>query len=408
MSTRNQTPTNRESLTKPSASAQPIKDTAQFTSPTNPLLEEITLGPYQLTNRIVMPPMTRSRASQPGDIANTMMATYYGQRSSAGLIVSEGTQISPMGKGYAWTPGIYTKAQIEGWRLVTNAVHANQGVIFAQLWHVGRVTHSDNIGGQRPISASALAANKVQVFVDDGQNQPGFVDVSCPRAMTINDIAKVVAEFKQAALNAIDAGFDGIELHAANGYLINQFIDSEANHRTDQYGGSLKNRLRFLDEVVSAVADAIGAKRVGVRLAPLTTLNGTVDATPEQTYTAVATMLNKHKVAYIHIAEADWDDAPPMSNAFKQTLRDAYHGVMIYAGKYNLKRALDALNNGFADMIAFGRPFIANPDLPLRIEQNQPWATHDPQTLFGGNEQGFTDYPAYEQLQGRSDVNSAQ
>ncbi|GIU48123.1 alkene reductase [Shewanella sp. KT0246] len=359
------------------------------------LFNPIQLGQLTLANRIVMPPMTRSRASQPDDSANDMMATYYAQRSTAGLIIGEGTQVSAMGKGYAWTPGIYSDNQLTGWRKVTSAVHANNGVMFAQLWHVGRVTHPENINGQQPISSSAIKAENVKVFIDDGENGPGFVDVVKPREMTKADIQQVVEQFRQAALNAIKAGFDGIELHAANGYLINQFIDSESNLRADEYGGSLTNRLRFLDQVIGAMVEAIGADKIGVRLAPLTTLNGTVDATPELTYTAAASLLNKHNIAYIHIAEADWDDAPVMSVEFKQALRAAFKGVLIYAGKYTSQRAVDAIESGLADMIAFGRPFVANPDLPARIKLGQPWAPHNPETLFGGGEKGLTDYPVF-------------
>ncbi|MBV1841087.1 alkene reductase [Photobacterium ganghwense] len=364
------------------------------------LFQPITLGNLTLKNRIVMPPMTRSRASQPGDVTNDLMATYYAQRASAGLIVSEGTQISHMGKGYAWTPGIYSPAQIAGWQKVTAAVHREGGVIFAQLWHVGRVTHPDNIGGQQPISASAVKAENVKVFVDNGTDAPGFVDVVEPRAMTKADIAQVIAEYRQAALNAIEAGFDGIELHAANGYLVNQFIDSESNHRTDEYGGSLENRLRFLDEVVGALVDAIGAERVGVRLAPFTTLNGTVDADPETTYTAAAALLNRHRIVYLHIAEVDWDDAPDTPVTFKQAVREVFDGVLIYAGRYFTPRdqaakANTAIEQGRADMIGFGRPFVANPDLPARLQHGYPMAEHDPTTLFGGGEKGLIDYPVY-------------
>ncbi|CAG23511.1 Putative N-ethylmaleimide reductase [Photobacterium profundum SS9] len=324
------------------------------------------------------------------------MATYYAQRATAGLIISEGTQISPMAKGYAWTPGIYTPEQITGWKKVTDAVHAKGGAIFAQLWHVGRVTHPDNICGQQPISSSAIKAENVKVFIDNGTDEPGFVDVVEPREMTADDIQQVIEQYRQAALNAIEAGFDGIELHAANGYLINQFIDSEANNRTDEYGGSLENRLRFLDEVVAAMVKAIGAERVGVRLAPLTTLNGTVDADPINTYTEAATLLNKHKIVYLHIAEVDWDDAPDTPNAFKQALRNAYQGVLIYAGRYNAEKAQQAIKAGLADMIGFGRPFVANPDLPNRIQNGYPLAEHVPETLFGGNEKGLIDYPVYQ------------
>lgn len=373
-------------------------------SPTDVLLSPVSLGRFTLPNRIVMPPMTRSRATQPADAANSLMATYYAQRASAGLIISEGTQISPMGKGYAWTPGIYSDVQIQGWKLVTDAVHAAGGTMFAQLWHVGRVSHPANLAGKQPISSSAIAAKNVKVFIDDGNNAPGFVDTAEPRALTIDEIKTVVGEFQQAAINAQKAGFDGVELHAANGYLVNQFIDSESNARTDEYGGSLENRLRFLDEVVAALVSALGADRVGVRLAPLTTLNGTVDAAPETTYVAAARVLNKHNIAYLHIAEADWEDAPDMPHNFKQQLREAFSGCIIYAGKYTVERATAALNSGVADLIAFGRPFVANPDLPARIANNQPWAIHDPDTLFGGAEKGLTDYPTIEHSTARIDA----
>ncbi|CDT14418.1 NADH:flavin oxidoreductases [Vibrio crassostreae] len=362
---------------------------------TNALFQPIQLGNIELKNRIVMPPMTRSRATQPGNSANEMMAAYYAQRASAGLIVAEGTQISPLGQGYAWTPGIYSDEQIAGWKKVTDAVHEKGGVIFAQLWHVGRVTHPDNIDGEQPISSSAIKAENVKVFIDNGTDEPGFVDVVEPREMTKEDIKEVVEQYRQAALNAIEAGFDGIELHAANGYLINQFIDSEANNRTDEYGGSIENRLRFLGEVVEAMVEEIGADRVGVRLAPFTSLNGTVDATPVETYTAAAAYLNLYKIVYLHIAEVDWDDAPETPKAFKTAVREAFKGVLIYAGKYDSERGEQAVAEGVTDMVGFGRPFVANPDLPARIQNGFPLAPHDPNTLFGGAEKGLTDYPEY-------------
>jgi len=364
---------------------------------TDSLFQPLQLGNISLKNRIVMPPMTRARASQPGNLANEMMPEYYAQRASAGLIVTEGTQISALGQGYAWTPGIYTAEQINSWKKVTDAVHHKGGVIFSQLWHVGRVSHPKNVGGEQPISSSAIKAENVKVFIDNGSEGPGFVDVVEPRAMTIADIQHVVGEYHQAALNAIEAGFDGIELHAANGYLINQFIDSEANSRTDQYGGSIDNRLRFLGEVIGALVDAIGPERVGVRLAPFTSLNGTVDATPIETYTAAAALLNTHKVVYVHIAEVDWDDAPGTPLAFKQALRAVYQGTLIYAGRYDGKKAEQAIAGGLADMIGFGRPFVANPDLPNRLKKGHPLAQPNADTLFGGAEQGLTDYPEYNQ-----------
>jgi len=228
------------------------------------LLDPISLAGKQLKNRIVLPPMTRSRANNPEQAATSIMATYYQQRAGAGLMISEGTQISPLGKGYAWTPGIYSAAQVHGWRQVTQRVHQQDAVFFAQLWHVGRVTHPDNIGGEQPISSSAIKAENVKVFVDNGSDEPGFVDVVMPREMTKADIKRVIEEFRVAAENAIAAGFDGVELHGANGYLVNQFIDSQSNHRVDEYGGSLANRLRFLDEVVGALVDAVGKENVKV------------------------------------------------------------------------------------------------------------------------------------------------
>ena len=356
------------------------------------------LGALELPNRVVMPPLTRSRAAQ-GNVPTPLMATYYAQRASAGLIISEGTQISPQGQGYAWTPGIHSPEQIEGWMQVTSAVHAAGGRMFAQLWHVGRISHVDlQPGGAAPVSSSALLAEGVKVFVDPEGKGPeagvgGMVQHSLPRALTEAEIAAVVQDFARAARNALEAGFDGVELHAANGYLINQFIDSQANNRTDGYGGSLQNRLRFLKEVTEAVIAVVGKERIGVRLAPLTTLNGAVDDTPQSTYLAAAKLLGDLGVAYIHIAEVDWDDAPEMPVAFKEALRIIYSGTLIYAGKYTAEKAEAALAAGWADLIGFGRPFVANPDLPYRLKHVLALNTPDASTLFGGGAKGFTDYP---------------
>lgn len=369
----------------------------------DPLFQPLQLGALTLPNRIVMPPMTRSRASQPGDEANALMAAYYAQRASAGLIVSEGTWIDPLGKGYAWTPGIHTPAQIAGWRRVTDAVHAAGGRIFAQLWHVGRLSHPQLLDGRQPVSSSPLQAEGVNVFIAgaDGKT-PGFVPAAVPRALSVAEIGAVVAQFRTAAGNAMAAGFDGVELHGANGYLVNQFIDSGANTRTDDYGGSLPRRLRFLDEVTRALIEGSGgdAARVGIRLAPLTTLNGCVDADPQTTYLAAARLLDGLGVGYLHIAEADWDDAPPMPLDFKQQLRADYGGVLIYAGKYNAARAREALSAGWADLIGFGRPFVANPDLVERLRRDAPLAQHDRDTLFGGGAHGLTDYPTLAEAAG--------
>ena len=362
------------------------------------LFDNYQMGALLLPNRVVMPPMTRSRAAQ-GNVATPLMAAYYAQRASAGLIISEGTQICAQGQGYAWTPGIYSAQQIAGWKLVTDAVHAKGGRIFAQLWHVGRVSHVDlQPDGVAPVSSSALLAPGVKVFVDPQGLGPqagvgGMVQHSLPRALQEDEIAGIVGQYAQAARNALEAGFDGVELHAANGYLINQFIDSQANTRTDGYGGTLAKRLRFLQEVTAAVVGVVGADRVGVRLAPLTTLNGAVDDTPQATYLAAAKVLDALGVAYIHIAEVDWEDAPEMPVAFKEALRMIYRGTLIYAGKYTQAKAEQALAAGWADLIAFGRPYMANPDLVARMQQGLGLNTPDASTFFGGDARGLTDYP---------------
>ncbi|MDR6338658.1 N-ethylmaleimide reductase [Filimonas zeae] len=364
------------------------------------LFTEYKMGHLTLPNRIVMPPMTRSRATT-GDVATNTMATYYSQRATAGLLISEGTQISPQGQGYAWTPGIYSPEQITGWQKVTDAVHAAGGRIFAQLWHVGRVSHTSlQPNGAAPVSPSAILAEGVKVFVDaQGLGPAGgageMIQHSMPRELSIPEIKAIIQEYAQAARNAIAAGFDGVELHGANGYLIEQFIDSQTNQRSDEYGGSLQNRLRFLREVATAVADAVGKERVGVRQAPLTTLMGAIDDNPEETYIAAARILNEIGVAYIHIAEADWDNAPVMPVAFKEAYRKAFSGTLIYAGKYTTERAEEALSKGWADLIAFGRPFIANPDLPYRLQHQLPLNQPDRTRFFGGTTVGYTDYPFY-------------
>ncbi|KFC06210.1 N-ethylmaleimide reductase [Trabulsiella guamensis ATCC 49490] len=362
------------------------------------LFDQYSLNALPLKSRIVMPPMTRSRAGA-GDVATDDMAEYYAQRASAGLIISEGTQISQQGQGYAWTPGIYNEQQIAGWKKVTDAVHAAGGKIFAQLWHVGRVSHTVlQPGNAAPVSSSAIQAEGVKVFVDiEGrgpENGVGeMVQHSMPRALTLEEIPGIIADYAQAARNAIVAGFDGVELHGANGYLINQFIDSRENLRDDQYGGSLQNRLRFLKEVAEAVSAAIGKEKLGIRLAPLTTLMGSKDDTPEATYLAAASVLNDIGIAYIHIAEADWEDAPVMPAAFKEALRIIFHGTLIYSGKYTVERAEEALTKGWADLIGFGRPFIANPDLPYRLQHNLPLNQPVREQFFGGGKAGYLDYP---------------
>ena len=367
------------------------------------LLEPTTLGRFTLKNRIVLPPLTRQRSGQPGDVPTDLMATYYRQRAAAGLLVSEGAQIEPRGKGYAWTPGIYSEAQIEGWHKVTDAVHADGGIIFAQLWHVGRVSHTAlQPESGAPVAPSAIQAVKVKAFIETGPGAGSLVVPSVPRELSVAEIQELVALYAQAARNALSAGFDGVEIHAANGYLVNQFISTQANRRTDDYGGSLPNRLRFLREIVHAVSAVVGADRLGVRFTPLFTSTdedrvyiGFVEDDPHGTYIEAVKLLDEAGIGYLSIAEADWDNAPDLPDAFRCDVRRAFGGRIIYAGRYTAERGARLLDTGLADLVAFGRPFIANPDLPRRIANGWPLNALDPATLYGGAEQGFTDYPAY-------------
>ncbi|GAB3655741.1 alkene reductase [Echinicola sediminis] len=365
------------------------------------LFDSYHLKEISLKNRIVMPPMTRSRAGK-GEVPTELMAEYYSQRASAGLIISEGTPISRQGRGYAWTPGIYTPEQIEGWKAVTDAVHKADGKIFAQLWHVGRISHTTlQEDGQAPVSPSALLAEGVKVFLaKEGKEaftgEGEMVQHSMPRELTVPEIKNIIHDYVQAAKNAMAGGFDGVELHGANGYLIEQFIDSQTNLREDEYGGTLEKRLRFLKEVVTGVADAIGPEKVGVRQAPLTTLMGAIDDNPQETYIAAAEMLNDLEIAYIHIAEADWDNAPLMPMAFRKAYREAFKGTLIYSGNYNREKAEEALENNWADLIGFGRPFIANPDLPFRLKHGLLLNQVRKEKFFGGGHEGYTDYPIFQ------------
>lgn len=369
----------------------------------SPYFTPVKLGLHTLKNRIVLPPLTRQRSTQPGNVANALMAEYYQQRAGAGLLVTEGTQIEPRGQGYAWTPGIYTLEQIAGWRTVTEAVHAKGGVIFAQLWHVGRVSHTAlQPDGAAPVSASAIATERVSVFIETAPGAGELVTPSAPRALSTDEVQELVQLYIQAARNAMDAGFDGIELHCANGYLVNQFISAHSNVRTDQYGGSLHNRLRFLREVVSGVAECIGKEKVGVRFAPLFTTTeeartylGMVEEDPHTTYIEAIKVLEDVGIAYLSIAEADWDDAPAMPQTFRRAVRDTFSGAIIYAGRYNPESGAQLLESGLADLVAFGRPFMANPDLPARIANDWPLNPLNPATVYGGNAEGYVDYPTY-------------
>lgn len=362
---------------------------------TSPLFAPLALGPLTLPNRMVMAPMTRARSTQPGDAPNAMMAAYYAQRASAGLIVSEATQISRQGQGYSFTPGIYTETQVQGWRRVTDAVHAAGGRMVMQLWHVGRMSHPSFHADGLPVAPSALSPEaKVWVVGDDGVGR--MLDCPVPRALDTTEIAGVIDDFRRAAANAMRAGFDGVEIHGANGYLIDQFLRTTSNHRTDAYGGTMDNRTRFAREVAAAVASEAGAERTGMRLAPFITQRNMHCPEIIPTMLHLARQLDTLGLAYIHLAEADWDDAPSIPDDFRQALRNAYSGRVIVAGKYTPERAQQILSSGMADLVAFGRPFIANPDLPARYAAGLPLAAFDPATLFGGSEQGYSDYgPAH-------------
>lgn len=353
------------------------------------------MGAFELRNRVAMAPMTRSRATQPGDVPNEMMARYYAQRAGAGVIVSEGTQVSRLGQGYAFTPGIYSPEQVAGWKTVTDAVHAVGGLIYAQLWHVGRVSHPI-LHGEQPVAPSAVSGGGSAAFVVDDEG-PRMARAPEPRALSTEEVRAVVGEFEKAARNAKEAGFDGVELHAANGYLIEQFLRSESNRRTDVYGGSLENRLRFLAEVTEAVSAVFGADRVGVRISPFLDLNGISEDNPRGLFLAVAGLLDGLGVAYLHTSEASPIEVPPGTDPvpqdFRRALRETFRGTIMVAGGYDGARARAILETGLADVVAFGRPYIANPDLTERLARDLPFAEPDKATFYGGSEHGYVDYP---------------
>jgi N-ethylmaleimide reductase len=358
---------------------------------TKSLFLPLKLGSLELPNRIVMAPMTRSRTTQPGNVPNAMMARYYAQRATAGLIITEATQISPQGQGYSFTPGIHSEAQVRGWRQVTEAVHASGGRMVLQLWHVGRMSHASFHADGLPVAPSALAPDaRVWIVGSDGVGH--MVDCPVPRAMTADDITAVVDDFRRGAANAMRAGFDAVEIHGANGYLIDQFLRTTSNHRGDGWGGSIAARTRFAEQVATAVAGEVGAERTGIRLSPFITQRNM--ACPEiiPTILHLARQLNAIGLAYIHLSEADWEDAPVVPGEFRHALRKAYQGRLIVAGKYNQARAESIVSAGLADLVAFGRPFIANPDLPRRFAAGLPLSNFDAGSLFGGDARGYTDY----------------
>jgi N-ethylmaleimide reductase len=352
------------------------------------LFEPYILGSTTLSNRIVMAPLTRNRAG-PGFVPGDLAAEYYGQRASAGLLISEATQISRQGQGYQDTPGIYSQAQIHGWRKVTAAVHAKGGRIFLQLWHVGRVSHVDlQENGAAPVAPSAIRAG-TKTFVNNG-----FFDVSEPRALELDELPGIVDDFRKAAANAIAAGFDGVEIHGANGYLLDQFAKDGANLRTDAYGGSIENRARLMLEVTDAVVDEIGAGRTGIRISPVSPANGVAATDPQAQFDYIVDRLNALDIAYIHVVEGA--TGGPRDNAPFDfgSLRRRFANTYIANNGYDLALAASRLGEGKADLFAFGRPFIANPDLVERLEAGAPLAQIDPATIYGGGAAGYTDYPA--------------
>ena len=354
------------------------------------LFSPTTLGPLRLSNRIVMAPLTRSRAGAgPAGVPGPMNAQYYAQRATAGLIVSEATNISPQARGYAYTPGIYSEEQVAGWRLVTDAVHAQGGHIFCQLWHTGRISHPAlQPGGALPVAPSAVKPEG-KAYTEDG-----FVPNVTPRALETDEIAGVVQQYRHATDCARRAGFDGVEIHAANGYLIDQFLKDKTNLRTDAYGGSLDNRTRFLAEVVGAVVGCWSADRVGIRFSPVSPANDIADSDPEPVFRRAVEIINAAGLVYMHLVEGATQGPRDVAGGFDlQVLRHAFDGVYMANNGYDLALAMRARAEGLADLIAFGRPFISNPDLVARLKTGAPLETPERATYYGGGAHGYTDYP---------------
>ncbi|PWL17145.1 alkene reductase [Falsochrobactrum shanghaiense] len=365
------------------------------------LFGPVTVGDLELANRIVMAPLTRNRS--PRAVPNDLNVTYYEQRASAGLIITEATAISHQGQGYADVPGLYSPEQLAGWKRVTEAVHKAGGRIVAQMWHVGRISHNSlQPNGEKPVAPSAITAKaKTYLVHEDGTGE--FAPTSEPRALERSEIEEIVATYAKAAKDAVDvAGFDGVEIHAANGYLIDQFLRSGSNHRSDEYGGSIENRARFLFEVVGAITRAVGGGKVGIRLSPVTPANDASDSDPQPLFDYVVEKLGGYGLAYIHIVEGatggarDFQQGPqPFDYArLKQIYRDAGgKAAWMVNNGYDRELAEKAIASGEADLVAFGKPFIANPDLVRRLKDNAPLNELDQQNMYGGGAKGYTDYP---------------
>lgn len=349
------------------------------------LLSPFTTG-LSLPNRLVMAPMTRNRANR--DLEPTAStAAYYAQRASAGLIVTEATQVSGSAAGYPLTPGIYSDGQVAAWRRVTDAVHAAGGRIFLQIWHTGRISHSSmQPDGSVPVSASAIAAS------GEGMTYEGMKPFETPRALEVAEIAGIVADFGRAAARAVEAGFDGVEIHAANGYLVDQFLRDGSNQRTDAYGGSIDNRVRFLHEVVDAAASAIGAHRVGVRISPSSSFNSMSESAPERLTTHVAQMLEPFGLAYLHVIDPEAADSDP-ARPYTALARAEFSGTLIANAGFTPASAERLLEAGTADLVSFGAPFIANPDYVERVREGAALNEPDRRSFYGGDDHGYIDYP---------------
>lgn len=363
-------------------------------NPQDVLFETFKLGNLALPNRVLMSPLTRSRSSQPGDVPNDMNVEYYQQRASAGLIISEATQVSPQGKGYAFTPGIHSKDQIAGWRKVTDAVHDADGRIHLQLWHVGRISHTDlQPDGAKPVAPSAIAPEGAKTFVSADS---GMVDIPEPRALETDEIAGIVEQFRTGAENAKAAGFDGVEVHAANGYLLDQFLKSGSNQRTDEYGGSAENRAKLTLMVTQAAIDVWGRDNVGIRVSPTGSFNAMYDEDPLETFGVLARHLNDLGIAYIEVVEDSFqgNHADGRPESVIDAIQANFKGSYIANGAYTAEEARRRISAGRCDLVTFGRPFIANPDLPERFQQDAPLNKWDDSTFYGGDAKGYTDYPA--------------
>jgi N-ethylmaleimide reductase len=358
------------------------------------LLTPETFGAIAASNRVIMAPLTRMRAGA-GDVPGPLAAIYYAQRAGAWFIITEASQICPLGKGYPGTPGIYSDEQVAGWRHVTAAVHARGGKIVSQLWHVGRISHSSHHSAEGNPVAPSIVTPSGQVYTASWQ----LADYETPRALSVQEIADLVASYRHAAIQAKAAGFDGIEIHAANGYLLDQFLQDGSNRRTDRYGGTVENRTRLVLEVLQAVIAVWGSERVGIRLSPYGTFNDMSDSDPVGLFTYVIEQLNRLQLAYLHLIEpratnAGGDDSVNESApSTAQLFRKIFTGKVVMAGGYRRETAEAAVNAGLADGVAFGRLFLANPDLPRRFELDAPLTLHDRSTFYGGGEKGYTDYP---------------